>query len=1200
MPDLLQFPATLYRAENSDVPDAAERAQALDITRSFIVEAPAGSGKTGLLIQRLLKLLGSPSVTDPAQILAITFTRKATHEMRDRILAQLAAARRGGPASGAFEEATRLLAEAALEHDRQLGWNLLDHPGRLNIRSIDSLCTQITESLPILSGAGGQSPVEDAGELYAEAARNTLLLLGGPDTALNDALEVLLLHRDGNLADCETLIAEMLPWRDQWANLVPVTADQLGGDDLEQVTLPRIEKALEHAICRALTELDRRMPPPLLDDLAALARRMAHAEGYQGADSPIALCRELTRAPGTAAADVDHWRALARLVLAPSSQEWRKPRGLSTRNLGFELTAVDKAELAGVIESLSSVPGLQEALCTLSKLPPLRYPAEQWYVAKRLFRVLSRALVELQLVFAARRQCDFTESSLLARQALRNPFAHDDLAASANLHLQHLLVDEMQDTSAAQYELIRLLTQHWDGHTQTVFLVGDPKQSIYLFRQARVARFLATLRTGRLGDLPLNPLYLTANFRSQAGLVHSFNQTFSAIFPAPPEAGRSSATNPETVPFRHAHATRPAASGLDLVWHATLTPYDPANKSLNHQMEIRRNAAEIRTIVEHRIEQWRSRQTASRGHFPRIAVLVRNRTHLIEIVRALKQPGETGAIPFRAVKIEPLAERQEVLDLLSLTRALLHPADRTAWLALLRTPWCGLTLRDLHLLAGQDDRRLRRHTVLQLIEQRGDLLSEDGQQRLRPFWTILAAALAARGSMPLSRWVERTWRAFGAEAFASAEELANVHRFLQLLDQLEAQPQPVTIQSLSRGLAGLYAAASSAEDAVDLMTIHNAKGLEWDVVLVPQLESGSGRNRPRLLEWLELEAGADADLDPEIAHGILAPVPSKGTSSQALNQWLRSVASRREAAERQRLFYVACTRAREELHIFAAPAQKKNGEPDLQSDSLLKAAWPAAAPFFAAAAHAPQQTPGRLDQIAAAGIALVPPPARPARTVQRIPLGAMHAPPPPPPEQGRAGPFRSFARPEGSLLARGVGNALHALLELVAQRVKSGDSFATLLGEVPGWTPRIVNVLRAQGLAPDAASRQAAGVLRALTRTLHDADGRWILSPHPEAASEAALVAGASSIGSSIRLDRTFLAGAAPQSEGSSHRWIVDFKTSTHGAGDLDAFLDRERESYAPQLEHYAAQLAPGGLPIRLALYYPALAKLVWWRSGAE
>ena len=1255
--------SVLHFPEPAPIPDATERQLALDITQSFIIEAPAGSGKTGLLIQRLLKLLASESVTDPAQILAITFTRKATHEMRDRVLAQLAAAHHDIPEASDFDRATRPLAQAALARDRALSWNLLDHPDRLNISTIDSLCTQIARWLPILSGAGGQSPTEDASDLYTQAARQTLALLGSQNHALSQALELLILHRDGDLANCESLIAEMLAWRDQWGNLIPLTGEQLTDDYLETQTLPRIEKALEQAICRALTRLDALMPPALCHELADLARRMSAAEGYEGAASPIALCRELTSAPGTAAHDLEHWRALAKIVLTKSEQTFRKPTGMQSRYMGFELSKQHKAELIEIIPNLAEVPGLHEALCALTTLPPLTYPAEQWLITKALFRVLSHALVELQLVFSQTGLCDFTEFSLLARAALVETSSSDDLAASTGFNLQHLLVDEMQDTSTSQYDLIRLLTRNWDAHSQTVFLVGDPKQSIYLFRQARVARFIETLNSRRLGDLPLTPLYLTTNFRSQANLVASFNETFTTIFPAPdpeqnrvPHLGearvgsgaRLGSSDPELVPYRPAHAHRARTEGPDLVWHPTPIPYSADSKSHLHQVQTSQSAAEIRTIIQ----SWRTRPLPPNRTKPwTIAVLVRNRKHLLEVVKSFKSSSEarrlgsearknpvirsearsaqskdsetasfntaagrlptpnpiaatTDSIPYRAIKTEPLAERQEVLDLLTLTRALLHPADRTAWLALLRTPFCGLTLADLHLLAGADDPAFKHETILELLNNRGDLLSEDAIARLEPFYSVITAALAQRGILPLAQLVHRTWRAFGAEAFTTHDEQTNINLYLQLVDELESEQEPLTIGRLESRIKRLFAAPSTVPDAVDLMTIHNAKGLEWDVVLIPELESSSGKNHSRLLNWLEIETGSDPD--PDVAHGIIAPVAPKGAESQALNQWIRSIESSREAAERKRLFYVACTRAKEELHLFAAPARTSKGELTMAYDSLLKAAWPAAQPIFEAYNSEAEQEPGNLDAIAAAANLTLVPPATP-RLIHRIPLSAFatNSGAPEPAlslskghdSETWVGPSQSsiFIRPEGSFEARILGNTTHTFLELLTQRAADGQSFESLQSDVKTWPTRIQTLLRAAGLAPESIPTATSTILRSLTRTLEDPHGRWLLTPHPEASTETSISTPASGETQTIRLDRTFLAGPEPLTTGTTHLWIVDYKTGSHAAEGLEAFLAQQKCLYAPQLEAYATHLAQRGLPIRLALYYPALPKLLWW-----
>ena len=164
----------------------------------------------------------------------------------------------------------------------------------------------------------------------------------------------------------------------------------------------------------------------------------------------------------------------------------------------FEIPKPDAARLKDLVQRIQS-DELREALAGVLALPPAKYPDDQWEIAKALFRVLRHALAELRLLFAERGECDFTEVALSAREALHSDEGSSEFALSAGGTLRHLLVDEMQDTSSGQYELLDLLTRSWDGRTQTLFLVGDPKQSIYLFRQARVERFLRTMKDRNAG-----------------------------------------------------------------------------------------------------------------------------------------------------------------------------------------------------------------------------------------------------------------------------------------------------------------------------------------------------------------------------------------------------------------------------------------------------------------------------------------------------------------------------------------------------------------------------------------------------------------------------------------------------------------------------------------------------------------------------
>jgi len=1208
MADVLQFPAATS--------DAAARAHALDTRSSCIVEAPAGSGKTGLLVQRFLKLLADEQVYEPEEILAITFTKKATAELRERVIEQLEAAANEAPlaqnASG-FDHETRALASAALEHSQSRAWALLERPQRLNIRSIDSVCAEIADSLPLLSGGGGpRQPVEDAQPLYRLAARRTLLQLGGGDTALDAALRAVLLHRDGSLPDCEALLANMLQTREQWGELVPLGPDELTDTTLDREVRPKLERSLESVVCAGLSKALAAMPPGLLVELTSMAARMGEEPPFKLDVSPIAICAGRHEPPEATAEHLEHWLALITLVLTKDGG-WRKR--CSRSDLKFEIQKPHQTHLEMLIASIQNDP-LQEALCAVRALPPAKYPDDQWLVAKALFHVLRRALAELKVLFAERGECDFAELALAARTALRAEDGASDVALSAGGKLRHLLVDEMQDTSSGQYELLELLTRSWDGHSQTLFLVGDPKQSIYLFRQARVERFLRTTREQRLAEIPLHALQLTANFRSQEALVDDFNAVFERLFPP---AGDEALADSEAldVPFVAANAVRKKTSEPGIEWHTAvagemeLDPDLPRTDS-ERGKHIAQEARWVRQVIEQRLAMSlpTDRNDPQQPKPWRIAVLGRTRTHLEAVIAELKRD---TPIPFRAVDLDSLDELPEVLDALALTRALLHPADRIAWLAVLHAPWCGLGIADLLRLTGEGDEADPTAPLTELLATRRNLLSEEGRQLLDRAWPVLEAAVANLGRTSLAVHVERTWRSLGGDVALMAEARANVLRYLAILRDVESEAGSVDLGVLSARLKKLYAEPISEAPVngikpIDLMTIHKAKGLEWDVVLVPALERGSGSSNGVLLNWLEFD-GTQDEADATV---VLAPIWRTGTAADNLSSWLSGVRAKREHAERKRLLYVASTRAREELHLFATVTRKANGElAQPRYDSLLRACWPAAMDKFDAHYAEEVEYPDLALAAAAEPLANAPPsPPSTLPIIQRMPLSfdpqarfrlaEERRLAYPPASALRQTP--TFDRPEGSFAVRAFGNVVHRYLQVIAARLDGGLSSDDLLAELPTWIPRLTASLRGEGLPPPLATREAARALRALTLTLTDPTGRWILSPRATAASERALTM-ASADARSLRVDRTFVAGDAPLSEANQCIWIVDFKTTEQGSRSDADFAASETAKYRDQLEAYATlrrSLPDGDLPIRLGLYYPLLPKLVQWQSVAE
>ena len=1198
--------------------DLADRDQALNTRTSCIVEAPAGSGKTGLLMQRYLKLLAEESVAEPEEVLAITFTNKATAELRERIVEQLQSAHSDKPLSASastFDHETRTLATAALARDAQLHWHILDRPQRLNIRTIDSICAEIANSLPLLSGSGGsRRPTPDATPLYRLAAQRTLMQLGGSDNDLHEALRTVLLHRDASLGDVESLLADMLSQREQWGEIIPLTPTGLDNNTLDTEVRLKLERALESIVCSALTRAANAMPSGLLAELTTFAARLSLIPSYKVDVSPLNICANRHDPPEAVAEHLDHWLALINLLLKKDG-DWRKR--CSRSDLGFEIPKPDQTYLEQLLPEIQS-DELCDALCSVRNLPPAKYPDDQWAVTKSLFHILRRALAELKVLFSERAECDFTELAIDAREALQSLDAQQsggdssavDLALTPGGRLRHLLVDEMQDTSAAQYDLIHLLTRSWDGATQTLFLVGDPKQSIYLFRQARVERFLRTMRDQHLGEIPLTPLRLTANFRSQATLVHDFNSTFNLLFPSLEEVARTH--NTVDVPFVAATPIRSATESLSIQWHATVPGEEdldfPATNNAARDHELQQ-ACNIRGVVEHWLTQ---PLPESRTKPWRIAILARNRSHLAPIVAEFKRSYPDGRAPiaYRAVDIDPLADRPEVLDAFALTRAILHPADRAAWLAVLHAPWCGLGIADLLALTGEGHDADPCATIASLVSTRRENLSPEGQQLLDRIWPTLQTSVATLGSDPIATHIERTWRSLGGDAPLTPAECTNVLRYLDVVREVQSESTFIDLTLLKSRLQKLYAEPASGDVSVELLTIHKAKGLEWDVVLVPGLERKSGTSSADLLNWLEID-GAPADASPI----ILAPIWSKGTDSDKLNKWLNTAKEARENAERKRLFYVLCTRAREELHLFAACKRKQD-----QSfatpihGSLLKAVWPAAAHAFNNLSASASNLTSTLQQslqeddepytdlalAAAAETQAFPPP-----QIERLPLdfnplarfseAAANALPYAPASALKQSP--TFDRPEGSFAVRGFGNVVHRYLQVLANRLAANTTPDQLLIELPTWEPRLLTSLRGEGLSPALCQREAPRALAALIRALADPAGRWILSPQPSAATERALTY-ASPLAPTLRVDRTFLAASEPLAAGNTHTWIVDFKTTEQGSRSDNAFELSERAKYTAQLESYAAAaraLAGDAVPIMLALYYPLVPRLIYW-----
>ncbi|MFT4112097.1 UvrD-helicase domain-containing protein [Silvibacterium sp.] len=1180
MPEVLPLP----------IRDLDERARALDVSESFIVRAPAGSGKTDLLTRRFLRLL--TVVNEPEEILAITFTRAATAEMRARILGDLERAARTPEIAG--EDDRLVLARAALAHAERRGWRLLEQPHRLTIETIDSLCLRIAHGQPLLANLGGRlAPTEQGDRLYAQAARRLLSRLGSANPSLDSALTYLLTMRDNNLADCEGLIAGMLAQRDQWLRVFPIA--NLGDDEEVWDELRyKLEKPFRDEIRRVLQQAHASLAaqPLLASELFRLGN-FALANGCED----LSVLAGISAVPSASTLSVDHWLAICSMLLTKGN-EWRSRL---TASEGFPPVAKNRAfkeakdAMLKLLQQFAQVQGFLQVLCAIRSLPRPHYDEQQWQALRHFFTLLRHAVAELRVLFAEQNAVDFPELGIAARHVLQEESRGIDrlLALSGNLH--HLLIDEFQDTSRSQHQLVSYLVRAWEqGEGRTCFLVGDPMQSIYMFRQAEVELFYQVESRG-IGDLlddhciACEPVQLLTNFRSHAGLTSRWNEIFTAVFGVPSEGSG--------VPFTESFASEPTPAVQSFYVHPQIIGTRENRPTAEERQQAQRNEAEaVVTTIEHHLPAIRQAELEGREY--RVAVLVRARQHLAEILPLLRRRN----IPFRAVELETLAERQEMLDLLALTRALLHPMDRIVWLSVLRAPWCGLTLADLHTLAGRDDRSQRNLPMLELLEQHLPELAQQPQARAQRVLAILRSALGSRFTgayaASFSQWIERTWRSLGGPRCLDAAGLENAQVYFTLLDGIAPDGIPLFTPEFDDQLKRLFATPDptvSERAGVQLMTIHKSKGLGFDVVLVPGLERKPTGDRGSLIVSLQRTAPSSEE---EV---LLAPIGSRGDDRHATYAWIQRQRDQRAAEERKRLLYVACTRARRELHLFGTATVTKDSLQPGDARSLLASAWPALEEEFAALVAPPSDETNSLlpfpeepIEIAAeveqqaASLSLrrlrdLPP----IHALQNVTATGTIAEPTEP----------AFVRPEGSRRARLVGSTVHTLLEDLSQGI-SPDTIRT----------RAQRLLREAALSGRALESALEEVVAAVHASRSDPDGAWLLGQRENAESETSWTSwndatSAEPALQTLRADRVFVAGETPRAVGSHITWIVDYKMSAPAGEALEAFLAHQRELYAPQLAAYAEilkRVEGRKLEIRFGLYFPRIARLEWWKPAAE
>jgi len=1106
--------------------DHKNRQLAVTPQRSLIVQAPAGSGKTTLLVERYLGLLGV--VEAPEEILAITFTRKAATEMRERIVRFL---QPDHQPEGAHELAA--LAKARAVASKVAEWDLLDNPQRLLIRTIDSFNHYLARRMPVASQLGPvPAPTENSRALYREAARRVLARTAGGNE-LAAQVRQLLLWRDHRIQDIEDLLVDLLGRREQWLRALSISG---------QPQRDRFEQVLEEVVSDQLVAARRALELGLAAanvDADALLEILRLAAGCLAADAPDRLTAsdcDLTVLPGSNPSELPAWRLLG-LTLLTDDGAWRVS---PDKRQGFPPKSKHKERIVPILDRLRDNDQLAAWIKRARSLPEPRYADQEWNVLAALIGVLEATAVELELVFAETGQCDFSGIGAAALRGLGDQDAgFTDLALYLDQRINHILVDEYQDTNWGQYHLLEKLVGGWQpGEQRSLFLVGDPMQSIYRFREAEVGLFMRTREQG-IGALALESGRLTRNFRSRGEIVAWVNDRLGPIFPEREDIAAGA------VGYARSEPGRGSGGRVELLAH-------PERIS---------EAESVAQCVAEALE----RQAGNPGFSA--AIIVRARAHLAEILPALERRG----IAYRALKLDPLLTRPVVQDLLAITRAIVNPADSAALLAVLRSPVCGLTLADLHALAG-DGRSLSACDAL-------DRLTDDGRARAGRVLATLGRAQALWRRRRLRDLVEGVWIGLGGpHALAKPEsESRDAGVFLDALEAAEDQDLIDDWSAFIELLDDRHTEGDPPSEAIklEILTLHGAKGLEWDLVVLPGLDRATGAHRRELLYWLPFtpETGGERML--------LAPLRStRQAENNPLVKLIEVERKKRESYEHQRLLYVAATRAREQL-VLSAVLDPEKTPVKPPAGSLLATLWPTCGQDFVNALRrneVPEGNPVQSEQA-------------PDQSLRRIAAGwqpqiaqSLHWRPLLPPRESRGDIEFNWA----GVQARRIGTVLHRLLE---QAGRTGierldvDRRRSLDASIPG-------LLKAMGSVGTDLEVAVAAVRQAFQHTLASRTGQWILSGrHREAACELPVSGVIDGELVNAVIDRTFI-------DARGTRWIIDYKSGVHGGGDLEAFLEEEADRYREQLTTYRLLFERlGERSVSSALYLPRLDR--WLPSQA-
>jgi ATP-dependent helicase/nuclease subunit A len=893
----------------------ANQARASDPNASAWVSANAGTGKTAVLVKRSLRLLlaGAP----PESILCLTYTKTAAAEMENRLLEQLA-----GWATLTTEELsgelTALMTRAPEERDlrvaRRLFAKALEAKGGLKIHTIHGFCERLLQRFPLESGVTPHFAVLDEHEAALLKREAFDFVVAGTaverESGLGMALDrVITLTTEDYFRQVvnavlakRTELARVVAYHDSlddWAAAeAEVLKRALGVADVD-------EEALTEALAAVLSDSELDAAIAALSALAGPAKADKEAEGG---------LREARRAQGESRA------AALRAVFLTQKGDPRTQVGTAAlRNGAPDIAALldaAKTEFARIEDQFAHLRVAEASGAVIALADAIQADYER---RKRVKAAL-----------------DYDDLILKAHQLLSRTGAAAWVLYKIDGGIDHILVDEAQDTNPEQWAIIEQLAEEFfsgQGATETLrtlFAVGDEKQSIYSFQGADPARFGAVGRAFRKratgAGVKWHEVPLNVSFRSTVPVLDAVDSVFEQPLAA------QGLTFAEDAIIKH-HAYRKGEAGLVEVWPVeTLTrsdsapPFEPWNEDTSGATAVNALCGRISTLIRTWLD---SRQRLlSKGRPIKagdILILVRRRDPFTApMIRALKRLN----VPVAGADRMRLMDQIAVQDLIALADVLLMPEDDLALAVVLKSPLFGLDDDALFALAHGRTGSLwaalkpKAREDQRFAEAEKRLSGWLSQADFLPPFEFFSELLGGDAQLMRKRMLTR----LGPEAAEAIDE------FLDAALAYDGKAAPSLqgfVNEMRGGDINIKRDMDQERNEVRIMTVHGAKGLESPIVFLPDTCMTPHGQGPRIF------ALPRPGLAPgTVSHLVWPPTGHSGVSGLASAKTLLDQAER---AEYHRLLYVAMTRAQDRLYICGWQGQRhreKNCWYDLIEEGL--------------------------------------------------------------------------------------------------------------------------------------------------------------------------------------------------------------------------------------------------------------------------